>query len=164
MLNCHLPDHSVRSCPHKFLNNCGVFNPDLGLMNDDSQTFQRWQARMLSYRATTDTQAARGNQCSYGGQNNFRSKSQWRRGRRHNNDIGVNYTPDTSQTQQHTPASGTIVLTARRASSYARARRTVSPGSKSLTRRRRRVISPSSVDSIRGSGGASAEQHSHGRG
>ena len=99
-LNCHLPDHSVRDCPHKFLNHSGVLNPDLGLLNDDSQTFRQWQGRMLSYRTPSDAQPASGN--NYGGQKNSRGRSQWRRGRRRNNDKGGNYPPGNSQAQQQT--------------------------------------------------------------
>lgn len=49
-LNCGRDDHSMKHCPEVFTNSSGLLNPDLGLLNDGSQAFRRWQNRMRSYR------------------------------------------------------------------------------------------------------------------
>ena len=48
-LNCHEDTHSFRNCRHPFFNASDCLNPELGQLGDDD-VFQRWQARMVSYR------------------------------------------------------------------------------------------------------------------
>ena len=49
-LNCGGSDHSMKFCRSPFLNTSGVMNPELGLRNDNSEAFRRWQNRMKSHR------------------------------------------------------------------------------------------------------------------
>lgn len=51
-LNCHSTAHSMRHCDMQFTNASGILNPELGLLNDNDETFQLWLDRMRCHRSS----------------------------------------------------------------------------------------------------------------
>ena len=62
-LNCGSPDHSMKTCPHGYINQSGLLNSDLA---QNTAAFQRWQRRMLSHRRSSNTTGSRSNRFSRG--------------------------------------------------------------------------------------------------
>lgn len=94
-LNCHGGDHSVRNCPQPFTNRSRMLNPQLGMLNDQDETFRKWQRRMLSRRTLVDNKPpfAGGQTQAFGTRSNSQSRGRGGRRRHYNSSAQNTFRP-----------------------------------------------------------------------
>ena len=98
-LNCSGSDHSMKTCRSPFTNSSGLLNPDLGLLQDNSEAFRRWQRRLASARlhANPAGSGKSNNRHKNGGRSNRR-----RGGNKRNNGYSRNNYSGGNNAQQST--------------------------------------------------------------
>ena len=109
-LNCHDDTHSLRNCRHPFINASGCLNPELGQLGDDD-VFQRWQARMVSYRrdeGSSRTQTYNKNQRNRSNQSRGYPRDQGQTNS-HSGNYNSTYTPGQHGAVAPSPASSASV-------------------------------------------------------